>query len=95
MFIEGLIAYVPSVPFFICMYVQREMWLGIGEYGEIGYQRAIDLLRYCLTYAMDSVMSRGGDNENILYAFNDIGFDDSELEYLGYGYLLESEEEDE
>lgn len=71
----------------LLMYVQKEVWLsGDG----IDYQRAIELLKkltYCLT---EDYMPCNMDTLDVLY---DIGMTDDEIESLGYGYLLDEEEE--
>lgn len=73
------------------MYVQREIWLGIGEYGELSYYKAIKMLKDCINYCTDEL-----EYDDILAVMTaELGFSEEEIEYLGYGYLFESEEEGE
>ena len=74
-------------PYDFLIYIQREIYLG-GD--GISYQRAIDLLRGCLDYC-------GNNTYEILYTLEmaqEMGFDETEIEELGYGYMLGEEEED-
>lgn len=63
-------------------YVQKEVWLS-GE--GIDYQRAIELLKKCIN-SYDA-------NYSPLDELRGIGFEDYEIEELGYGWLFEEEEE--
>ena len=74
-------------PYDFLIYIQREIYLG-GD--GISYQRAIDLLRGCLDYC-------GNNTYEIMYTLEmaqEMGFDETEIEELGYGYMLGEEEED-
>ena len=74
-------------PYDFLIYVQREVYLG-GD--GISYQRAIELLRECLNYC-------GNNTYEIMYTLEmakEMGFDENEIEELGYGYMLNEEEED-
>ena len=74
-------------PYDFLIYIQREIYLG-GD--GISYQRAIDLLRGCLDYC-------GNNTYEIMYTLEmaqEMGFDETEIEGLGYGYMLGEEEED-
>ena len=74
-------------PYDFLIYIQREIYLG-GD--GISYQRAIDLLRGCLDYC-------GNNTYEIMYTLemaSEMGFDENEIEELGYGYMLGEEEED-
>lgn len=74
-------------PYDFLIYIQREIYLG-GD--GISYQRAIDLLRGCLGYC-------GNNTYEIMYTLEmaqEMGFDETEIEELGYGYMLGKEEED-
>lgn len=73
-------------PYDFLIYIQREIYLG-GD--GISYQRAIDLLRGCLDYC-------GNNTYEIMYTLEmaeEMGFDENEIEELGYGYMLNEEEE--
>lgn len=69
----------------LLIYISREIYLG-GE--GLDYQRAVGLLKRCMEELADS-----DDYEYILNLFEDIGFHDDEIGQLGFGYLLEDEEE--
>lgn len=70
------------------IYIQREVWLsGDG----IEYQRAIDLLKKCMA-DIDSLLDC--DTDALLDSFDNIGFDDSEIEELGWGFLFDTKEEE-
>lgn len=68
-------------------YIQKEVWLGDNG---INYQRAIQLIENCIEWISYDVTDV--DTYNDLIA---IGFDNVELEELGYKYLLDAVEEDE
>ena len=73
-------------PYDFLIYIQREIYLG-GD--GISYQRAIDLLRGCLDYCRNNTYE-------IMYTLEmaeEMGFDENEIEELGYGYMLNEEEE--
>lgn len=75
-------------PYDFLIYIQREIYLG-GD--GMSYQRAIDLLRGCLDYC-------GNNTYEIMYTLEmaeEMGFDENEIEELGYGYMLSEEEEEE
>lgn len=75
-------------PYDLLIYIQKEIYLG-GD--GISYQRAIDLLRGCLDYC-------GNNTYEIMYTLEmakEMGFDENEIEELGYGYMLNEEEDDE
>lgn len=75
-------------PYDFLIYIQREIYLG-GD--GISYQRAIDLLRGCLDYC-------GNNTYETMYTLEmaeEMGFDENEIEELGYGYMLSEEEEEE
>lgn len=70
--------------YYLLMYVQKEIWLGSDG---ISYERAIQLLKstldHCDTFEWEA------HNEA-----NYCGFTDDEIEELGYGYLLETDDDD-
>ena len=73
-------------PYDFLIYIQREIYLG-GD--GISYQRAIDLLRGCLDYCRNNTYE-------IMYTLemaSEMGFDENEIKELGYGYMLNEEEE--
>lgn len=72
----------------LLMYIQKEIYLGGNG---IDYKRAIELLRGCLDYC-------GNNTYEIMYTLEmaeEMGFTEDELEELGYGYMLDEEEEEE
>ena len=74
----------------VLTYIGREVYWDVGD-NEISYQRAIDLLRGCLDYC-------GNNTYEIMYTLEmaeEMGFDENEIEELGYGYMLNEEEDDE
>ena len=80
------IAEVEAYDFLV--YIQKEVWLS--NDGGMDYQRAIDLLRKCMA-EIEQVYDC--DNNQVLDTFQYIGFDDEEIEELGYKYLFEESEE--
>ena len=69
------------------MYIQKEVWLG-GD--GISYHRAIELVKNC----MESIYS--AHYEDCAEALDDLyghDFSSEEIEELGYGFLLDVEEE--
>lgn len=76
-------------PYDFMLYIQKEIYLG-GD--GISYQRAIELLTACIESIYEN------HSEDCYYTLEDLrdccDFDDSELEELGYGFLLDGEEED-
>ena len=75
-------------PYDFLIYIQREIYLG-GD--GISYQRAMELLRGCLDYC-------GNNTYEIMYTLEmaaEMGFEENEIEELGYGYMLNEEEEEE
>lgn len=77
------IAKVPAMD--MLQYVQKEVWLS-GE--GMDYQRAIELLKDCVEWFADDTLP-----ERIIENLNLLGFQDYEIEELGYGWLFEEEEE--
>ena len=82
-------------PYNLLMYIQREVWLGGSEVGEPDYQRAMQIIRDCLCYTADCYGYYGLDEEEALGKFRNIGLSDEEIEYFGWGELLEAEYEEE
>lgn len=74
-------------PYDFLIYIQREIYLG-GD--GISYQRAMELLRGCLDYC-------GNNTYEVMYTLEmakEMGFDENEIEELGYGYMLEEDDEE-
>ena len=83
------LAQVPHID--LLVYIQREVSYDVFD-GMPSYERAIQLLRGC----MDNI-EQWNDcrNELTLGEFEDIGFEDDEMEQFGFGYLLDVREEEE
>ena len=79
----------------LLIYIQREVWLGGGEVGEPDYQRAIEIIRNCLCYAADNFGAYPCENDVTLNDFREMGLTDEEIEYFGWSYLFDVEEEEE
>lgn len=71
----------------LMMYIQREVWHH-DHFGEISYDRAIELLKNFINYGL------GYDDtyEELLNDLYDVGFDEDEIRELGFEYLFEEEE---
>lgn len=81
---SGEIAKVPHTD--LLVYIQREVEYDVSD-GIMTYKRAMKLLKYCLSWIAE-------DGVDTLEAFECIGLDDEEIEFLGYGYLLGSREDE-
>lgn len=79
----------------LMIYIQKEIYLGSGEFGEPDYQRAMQIIRDCLCYMADRYGSYRMDEEETLGKFRNIGLKDEEIEYFGWGELFYYEEEEE
>jgi hypothetical protein len=77
----------------LLMYIQREVWLG-GEVGEPDYQRAMEIIQNCLSYIADCYGAYHSDDEETLGKFLCV-MNETEIEYFGYGELLDAEYEEE
>lgn len=81
------IAKVDAYDFLI--YIQKEVWLS-NEVG-IDYKRAVQLLKGCMS---NIEMWNDCKCDMTLGEFEDIGFDDDEIQELGFGYVLDVREEE-
>ena len=69
----------------LLVYIQREVTYDVFD-GVNSYQRAIGLLKKC----MEQIESdEGYDHIETLNVFESLGFEDEEIESLGFGYLIE------
>lgn len=74
----------------LIVYIQREVDWDVFD-GGICYGRAIQLLKNLM-----SVVAFGHDDTEYIRAdFRDADFDDDELDFLGFGYLNDSDEDEE
>lgn len=72
----------------LLIYIQKEMYWS--DEGGLDYQRAIELLKKCI---YDIEERENCEDKLLLQALDNIGFFDSEIEELGFGYLFNTEEE--
>lgn len=70
-------------------YISREMFYDIGD-DMPTYDKAIKLLKGCLCWLDDDLVGRKVLLEELDY----IGFEDDEIEALGFGYLFNTEQND-
>lgn len=73
----------------LLVYIQKEVWLS--NEGGIDYDRAVQLLKGCMS---NIEMWNDCQCGLTLNELEDIGFDDEEIEELGFGYLLSVREEE-
>ena len=78
----------------LLIYIQREVWLGGGEIGEPDYQRSVQIIRNCLCYTADNYGAYPCESDITLNDFREMELTDEEIEYFGWGYLLDLEEEE-
>ena len=78
----------------ILRYIQKEIWLG-GEVGEPDYQRAMQIIRDCLCYTASNFGAYPCESYVTLEDFRNMGLTDEEIEYFGWSYLLDLDEDDE
>ena len=79
-------------PYDFLTYIQQEVWLGGGEVGKPDYQRAIRLVQGCMNWIETSSTSTSDLRDTLI---NWCDFHEDEIEYLGYGYVLDIEDEEE
>lgn len=82
---SGEIAKVPHTD--LLVYIQREVEYDVFD-GAMTYKRAMRILRKCLDWIED-------DHLDTLDTFECLGLYDEEIESLGYGYLLNTKEDEE
>ena len=73
----------------VLVYIQKEVWLS--HEGGIDYDRAVELLKKCI---YDIEERENCEDKLLLQALDDIGFDDDDIEKLGFAYLLNDAEEE-
>lgn len=79
----------------LLIYIQKEIYLGGGEAGEPDYQRALQIIRNCLCYVGDSYGWHREDVYETLCKFREMELTDEEIEYFGWSYLFDVEEDEE
>jgi hypothetical protein len=72
----------------LIVYIQREIVYDVFD-GMPSYGRAIELLKRCMNW-----IESDGDCCQTLDNFEWIGFDDDDIEALGWGYVLDVKEEE-
>ena len=72
----------------LLIYIQKELWLG-GD--GIDYQRAIKIMKGCIAW----VLADTYETDYALQEIREMGFNDNEIEELGFGWMLDAEEEEE
>lgn len=84
---SGELAKIPHID--LLVYIQREVNYDVFD-GAISYKRAIGLLQSCMAWTTEEVP----ESDIVKEEFNCIGFNDDEIEALGFGYLIDVEEEE-
>lgn len=78
----------------LLVYIQHEVWLGGGEIGQPDYQRTLEIIRNCLYYIGDCYGAYREDVSETLHKFREMDLTDEEIEYFGWGYLFDVENEE-
>lgn len=73
----------------LLVYISREMFYDVDN-NHISYERAVQMVQECVDW-ITSEVSCGDAYDDLT---SGIGFGEEELEYLGYAYLLDAEEEE-
>lgn len=73
----------------LMVYIQKEVWLS--NEGGIDYERSVQLLKSCMSWIEEDHASLGEMLDTLEY----IGFDDDDIEALGFAYVLDVREEEE
>jgi hypothetical protein len=71
------------------VYIQKEVWLS--HEGGIDYERSVQLLKSCMSWIEEDHASLGEMLDTLEY----IGFDDDDIEALGFAYVLDVREDEE
>lgn len=71
----------------LLVYIQREVVYDVFD-GGMSYERAIEMLKKCMSWIVNGV-PYGSPYIDL----TDLGFDDDELENMGYKYLINEEED--
>ena len=72
----------------LLVYIQKEVWLS--NEGGVDYDRAVQLLKSCMSWIEEDHASLGEMLDTLEY----IGFDDDDIEALGFAYVLDVREEE-
>jgi hypothetical protein len=71
-------------------YISNEVYYDTGD-DRISYERAIQMVQNCINW----ITCEANQEDAYSDLISGIGFDSEELEKLGYGYLINEEEDDE
>ena len=82
-------------PYDFLTYIQREVWIGGANFGEPDYKRALQIIRNCLYYVGDCHGAYREDVYETLQKFREMELTDEEIEYFGWSYLFDVEDEEE
>ena len=72
----------------LLVYIQKEVWLS--NEGGIDYESAVQLLKSCMSWIEEDHASLG----EMLNTLEYIGFNDDDIEALGFAYVLDVREEE-
>ena len=72
----------------LLIYIQKEVWLS--HEGGIDYDRAVRLLKNCMSWIEEDHASLGEMLDTLEY----MGFDDDDIEALGFAYILDVREDE-
>ena len=73
----------------VLTYISRDVVYDVGD-GEVSYREAIGLLNRCMEWIDDNSRNSMETYDTMQH----IGFTDDELEQLGYGYIIQQEDEE-
>ena len=82
---SGEIAKIPHID--VLVYIQREVDYDVFD-GGMSYHKMRRALVNCLNWIEE-------DNLDTLDTFEHLGLDDDDIEYLGFGYLIDTKEKEE
>ena len=88
--IECSVALADINAYDLLIYIQKEVWLS--NEGGIDYQTAVKLLKSCI---YDIEERENCEDKLLLQALENIGFDDDDIETLGFGYVFDVREDEE
>lgn len=74
----------------LLVYISREMYFGVDD-NHLSYNRLVYLAKGSISW----ILADTYETEYALQEVREMGFNDDEIEELGYGWMLDVEEEDE
>ena len=72
----------------LLVYISREMYFGVDD-NHLSYKRLMELAKGSISW----ILADTYETEYALQEIREIGFNDDEIEELGYGWMLDIEEE--